>query len=200
MCIKVMQECTLKGAEMLFGVTTKKLQRIQILAVARGMDNRGEETPVKMGLDEKQVFARHKYFTVITNLKDCKVFDVADKRKIEAIAPWFETRSLNLVKTELVTMNMSAGYANIAKKNMPFAETCFNKFHVIQMLNHAVATTRKNEQKTMDAEQRRERFKSSFCFLYGKENLDKENREKFERASAVAQKTARAWAIKESLA
>ena len=199
MCIKAMQECTLKGVEALFNVTTGKLQRIQNLAVARGMDRRGEDTPVKMGLDEKQVFARHKYFTVITDLQDRKVFDVIDKRKIEAIAPWFEARSPNLVKTELVAMDMCAGYASIAKKFMPFAETCFDKFHVIQLLNNAVDATRKDEQKTMDDEQRTEMFKARFCFLYGKEKLDKENQEKFEQASRVAQKTARAWAIKESL-
>lgn len=199
LCIRAMQECTLKGAEMLIGVTTKKLQRIQSSAVARGMDRRGEETPIKIGLDEKQVFARHKYFTVITDLEGRKVFDVVDKRKITAIAPWFEARSQSLIKTELVAMDMSAGYANIAKNFMPFAETCFDKFHVIQLLNNAVDSTRKDEQKTMNAEQKTEMFKSRFCFLYGKENLDEENRKRFERASAVAQKTARAWAIKEAM-
>lgn len=197
LCIKAMQECTLQGAEKLIGVTPRKLQRIQSLAVARGLERRGEDTPLKMGLDEKQVFSRHKYFTVITDLKDRKVFDVVDKRKIEAIAPWFETRRLDLIKTELVAMDMSAGYASLARKFMPNAEICFDKFHIIQVLNHAVDATRKDEQKTMAEEQRKEMFKSRFCFLYGKENLDEANREKFERASAVAQKTARAWAIRE---
>ena len=197
LCIKAMKECTLSGAETLFGVTARKLHRIQNLAVARGMERRGEETPVKMGLDEKQVFARHKYFTIITDLQWRKVVDVVDKRNIEAIAPWFEARSPSLKKTELVAMDMSAGYANIARKFMPFAEICFDKFHVIKLLNNAVDATRKDEQKTMDIEQKRKMFKSRFCFLYGKEKLDKENKEKFERASAVARKTARAWAIKE---
>jgi transposase len=197
LCIKAMKECTLSGAETLFGVTARKLHRIQNLAVARGMERRGEETPVKMGLDEKQVFARHKYFTIITDLQWRKVVDVVDKRNIDAIAPWFEARSPSLKKTELVAMDMSAGYANIARKFMPFAEICFDKFHVIKLLNNAVDATRKDEQKTMDIEQKRKMFKSRFCFLYGKEKLDKENKEKFERASAVARKTARAWAIKE---
>lgn len=199
LCIKAMQECTLEGVEKLFGVTTRKLQRIQNLAVIRGLERRGEETPLKMGLDEKQVFARHKYFTVITDLKDRKVFDVVDKRKIEAITPWFEERSVNLLKTELVAMDMSAGYANIAAKFMPFAEICFDRFHVIQVLNKAVDSTRKDEQKNMDEEQRKEIFQSRFCFLYGKENLNTKNREKFAQASIVAKKTARAWAIKESM-
>lgn len=199
LCIKVMQECTLQGAERLTGVTTRKLQRLQSLAVARGEDRRGEDTPIKMGLDEKQVFSRHKYFTVITDLQGRKVFDVVDKRKIEAIAPWFEARSPDLIKTEMVAMDMSAGYASLARKFMPHAEICFDKFHIVQVLNRAVDATRKDEQKTMGAEQRKEMFRSRFCFLYGKENLDAANREKFDRASAVAQKTARAWAIKESM-
>lgn len=66
--IKAPQECTMTGAEGLLGVTARKLQHIQETAVARGMERRKSEVSEIMGLDEKQVFARHKYFTIITDL------------------------------------------------------------------------------------------------------------------------------------
>ena len=76
--IKALQECTMTGAEGLLGVTARKLQHIQETAVARGMERRKSDVSEIMGHDEKQVFARHKYFTIITDLKDGKVYDVLD--------------------------------------------------------------------------------------------------------------------------
>ena len=86
--IKALQECTVTGAEELLGVTARKLQHIQEAAVERGMGRRQSDVSEAMGIDEKQVFARHKYFTIITDLKEAKVLDVIDGRKLEAITPW----------------------------------------------------------------------------------------------------------------
>ena len=62
----------------------------------------------------------------------------------------------------------------------------------------AVDRTRKEEQRTMDEEHRRQMFGARYCFLYGKENLPDKSKEKFEQAKSIARKTARAWSIKEA--
>lgn len=41
---------------------------------------------------------------------------------------------------------------------MPNADICFDRFHVMQVLNMAVDRTRKEEQRTMDEEHRRQMF------------------------------------------
>lgn len=196
--IKALQECTMTGAEGLLGVTARKLQHIQETAVARGMERRKSEVSEIMGLDEKQVFARHKYFTIITDLKDGKVLDVLDTRKLDAITPWFKERKHELKFTEVVALDMNAGYSSLAHSFMPNADICFDRFHVMQVLNMAVDSTRKEEQRTMDEEHRRQMFGARYCFLYGKENLPDKSKEKFEQAKSIARKTAKAWSIKET--
>jgi transposase len=196
--IKALRECTMAGAEGLLGVTARKLQHIQKTAVERGIERRNADVSEMMGLDEKQVFARHKYFTIITDLREGKVLDVLDGRKLEAITPWFEERKWELKFTEVVAVDMNAGYSSLARSFMPNADICFDKFHVMQVLNNAVDSTRKEEQRTMDEEQRRKMFGSRYCFLYGKENLPDKNRKRFEQAKTMAKKTARAWGIKEA--
>ena len=128
------------GAEGLLGVTARKLQHIQETAVARGMERRKSNVSEIMGLDEKQVFARHKYFTIITDLKDGKVLDVLD-----TITPWFKERKHELKFTEVVALDMNAGYSSLAHSFMPNADICFDRFHVMQVLNMSVDRSRKEE-------------------------------------------------------
>ena len=143
--IKALQECTMTGAEGLLGVTARKLQHIQETAVARGMERRKSNVSEIMGLDEKQVFARHKYFTIITDLKDGKVLDVLDTRKLDAITPWFKERKHELKFTEVVALDMNAGDSSLAHSFMPNADICFNRFNVMQVLNMSVDRSRKEE-------------------------------------------------------
>ena len=198
-CIAVLQACDRSDAARLTGVTWERLGGVMSRAVERGLTRRGDAPPQNMGLDEKQVFARHKYFTIITDLDRRAVFDTIDGRAVEVISPWFEQLREALKKVTCTTMDMSAGYARIVEEYMPQAENCFDHFHVVAAVNKAVNDVRKQEQESLPADDKKEFFRSRFCFLYGKENLPERYRERFKKAVAVSKKTARAWAIKESL-
>ena len=130
-CIMAMQECTMQGAESLTGVSVRKLERIRSLAVERGLGRREEQPLSRIGIDEKQVFARHKYFTVICDQKAKSVYDVIDSRKTEAVSPWFEENKAILHDVETAAMDMSAGYASVIGGCLPNTAVCFDKFHVV---------------------------------------------------------------------
>lgn len=198
-CIQTMLECTMQGAEELTGVSVRKLERIRSLAVARGLERREEKPLSKIGIDEKQVFARHKYFTVICDQEAKSVYDVIDSRKMERVAPWFAENEGILHDVGTAAMDMSAGYASVIRNSLPNAAICFDKFHVVQIMNKAVDSTRKEEQKKLSEEQRKLMFGSRFCFLYARENLPEKQKDKFDEVAAIAVKTSRAWAIKEAL-
>ena len=198
-CIMAMQECTMQGAESLTGVSVRKLERIRSLAVERGLGRREEQPLSRIGIDEKQVFARHKYFTVICDQKARSVYDVIDSRKTEAVSPWFEANKAILHDVETAAMDMSAGYASVIGGCLPNAAVCFDKFHVVQIMNKAVDATRKEEQKSLPDARRKLMFGSRYCFLYARENLPAKYRDKFDEVAALATKTSRAWAIKEAL-
>jgi len=198
-CICVMQECNLTASGKLMDVSWDILGGVQRRAVHRGLERRSKQMPSHMGIDEKQVFARHKYFTIITDIKEGKVYDVIDKRSLKVITPWFEKNKEALKEVQLVAMDMSAGYERMSIDYMPNAEVCFDRFHIMQIVQKAVDKTRKEEQGKMSEEERKFMFGARYDFLYGRENLPEKNKERFEKAKSVAKKTARAWAIKENL-
>ncbi|HOG51262.1 MAG TPA: transposase, partial [Lentisphaeria bacterium] len=96
-------------------------------------------------------------------------------------------------------MDMSAGYASVIRNSLLNAAICFDKFHVVQIMNKAVDSTRKEEQKKLSEGQKKLMFGSRFCFLYAWENLPAKHKDKFDEVAAIAVKTSRAWAIKEAL-
>ena len=198
-CIETMRECSMIGAENLTGVSVRRLERIRAIAVERGLKRRDESELAKIGIDEKQVFSRHRYFTILTDQVHRRVYDVVDSRKLEKIRPWFDENAHLIRHVETVAMDMSAGYASIAAERMPDAAICYDRFHVVQAVNLAVDATRKDEQRSMSTEKRKAMFGNRFCFLYAKENMPDKQRERFEEVARVATKTARAWRIKEML-
>jgi transposase len=198
-CIKALLACDRTDAARLTGVSWERLGGVMERAVERGKLRRGNKFPELAGLDEKQVFARHKYFTIITDLQNRSVFDVIDKRSAEAVAPYFGARREELKNVAGVAMDMSADYAKTAAEYMPGAQIFFDHFHVIQLVNKAVDEVRREEQRLLPEEDRKYFFRSRHCFLYGAENLPEKHRARFEKARAVSKRTSRAWAIKECL-
>jgi transposase len=198
-CIETLQECSRDGAASLTGLSWDEVQRVMDRAVERGMARRGPELPKRLGIDEKAMFKRHRYSTIITDLDQGCVVDVVDQRSVEAITPWFSERKDALAAVEAVAMDMSAGYAKVVSEFMPRADICFDHFHVTMIVNKAVDEVRKAEQKHIEGEgERSSFFRSRFLFLYNLENIPAHRVERFEQLRRQALKTGRAWAIKEN--
>lgn len=199
-CIDVLQECSKEGAVRLSSLTWDQLDLVMAHSVERGMLRRIPELPEWLGLDEKSVFARHKYFTIIADLTGGRVIDVLDKRTIDAVEPWFAARKELLASVKGIAMDMSAGYESVVRSQVPHAEICFDHFHVTQLVTKAVDSVRKQEQKSIcEEDSRTDFFRSRYLFLYNAENVPEHRTEQFERLKAVAVKTSRAWAIKENI-
>lgn len=60
MCIRQLLACNRTDASGLLNVSWDILQGVETRAVKRGLERRGDTVPEKMGIDEKQVFSRHK--------------------------------------------------------------------------------------------------------------------------------------------
>lgn len=200
LCIATMKACDRTDAAELTGVTWERLGGIMTRAVERGLAKRGDAIPEILGIDEKQVFSRHRYFTIITDPVNHSVFDViVDGRSIKSMTPWFEVRKEALQNVKCATLDMSAGYASIIRKFMPTAELCFDHYHVIATLNKALDDVRREEQTRLEGTDRKDFFRARYMFLYAQENLPEKYRFRFEQAKSVSEKTSRAWEIKELL-
>lgn len=199
-CIAVLKECSREGAARLTALSWDELDRLMHVAVERGLERRGPVLPCRLGIDEKAVFKRHRYATIIADLDGGRVFDVVDQRSVEAVKPWFDERRELTAGVKSVAMDMSAGYASVVAQAMPQAEICFDHFHVTMGVTRAVDEVRKDEQRSMgDKDERSAFFRSRFLFLYNEENIPEHRLQRFEELRRVAVKTSRAWAIKENL-
>lgn len=197
--IDVLQECNRKGTVKLTELTWDQVDLIMQRAVERGLERREEKLPTVMGIDEKSVFKRHKYCTIITNIEEGTVYDVINARTKDVVEPWFKERSELCPGIEKVAMDMSAGYAGMVTR-LTDADICFDHFHVTQKVLDAVNEVRKLEQKNLPDEiDKTDFFRSRFLFLYNEENVPPKRVEQFERLKRIALKTSRAWAIKENL-
>ena len=196
--IDVLLECNRTGAGRLTDLSWDQVDRVMQKAVERGLDRREEQLPESMGIDEKSVFKRHKYCTLITDIKEGTIFEVLNARTKEVVEPWFEEREELLKDVQTVAMDMSAGYAGVVARNTD-ADICFDHFHVTQKVVDAVNEVRKQEQKQLPEEvSKKEFFRARYLFLYNEENVPEKRAEQFERLKSIAVKTSRAWAIKES--
>lgn len=108
--IDVLQECNRRGTVRLTELTWDQVDLIMQRAVERGLERREEILPQVMGIDEKSVFKRHKYCTIITDIKQGTVYDVINARTKDVVEPWFRERSELCSGVEKVAMDMSAGY------------------------------------------------------------------------------------------
>jgi len=198
--IDTLRECSRDGAANLTGLSWDEIDGLMSRAVARGMERRGPELPKRLGIDEKAVFKRHRYATIITDLDKGRVIDVVDQRTVDAVKPGFVERSTALETVEAVAMDMSAAYASVVSEFVPGADICFDHFHVTMNMNKAVDEVRKAEQKLIEEQDDRTLFfRSRFLFLYNYENIPTHRVECFEQLRRQAVKTGRAWAIKENL-
>ena len=76
----------------------------------------------------------------------------------------------------------------------------FDRFHIMKHMGEAVDTVRKREHRELRAEGIDTLTGSKYLWLYAEKNLPDKHKSTFRALKALNLKTARAWAIKESLA
>jgi len=197
--IDTLAECSREGASRLTGLSWDQVDGLMTRAVARGLQRRGTALPPRVGVDEKQVFKRHRYFTLITDLDHGRVIEALPGRKFALIEPWFKARAAQLLKVRDIALDMSSELATLVTRYAKNARLNFDHFHVSKLVNEAVNEVRKTEQaRIKDREEVRWFFRSRFLPLYNAENVPEERRAQFEELKRVAVQTSRAWAIKEN--
>ena len=115
-------------------------------AVARGMARRQKDIVRFIGIDEKSIRKRHKYFTIVSDLQTQKVLWIGRGRKRETIDAFWKTLSEEqLAGIEGISMDMWAPFFDSAVANVPDGKSkiVFDKFHIAKYLSDALDKTRK---------------------------------------------------------
>lgn len=160
----------------------------------------------RLGVDEKSFRKRHRYLTLVNDLDRHRVLHVAEGRRKESLDGFFQSiTEEQRTSIEAVAMDMWDPYVSSVKEHLEAAEEkiVFDKFHIAAHVGEAVDKVRREENKQL-----RERGDDSltgtkYLWLRNAMNLagklSDEVAARFESLRATSLKTARAWAMKETL-
>ena len=202
LAIDVLRETDVQGAARLLGLSWDEAQHIMERAVERGLASRPKTPPRHMGVDEKAIGRGHQYATIVTDLTCNCVVEVAQGRSKEALFECIKGFTpFQLAKVEAVAMDMAAPYIAGVRELIPKGDTkiVFDRYHVVAQVNRAVDQVRKNEHQALRSVGDTRLKGSKYFWLFGSENVPDRYELDFGALRQSNLKTARAWAIKESL-
>ncbi len=200
--IDVMAETDISGAANILSMSWDECFGIMERAVARGKAAKKHQVPALIGVDEKAARKGHSYLTLVYDITGGTVEYIADDRKQSSLDGYFESFSAEEREgIKAVAMDMWEPYINSVTEYLANADNkiVFDRFHIMGHMGKAVDTVRKSEHRELRGQGIEILTGSKYTWLYGEENLPDKYKRQFRVLKALNLKTARAWAIKESL-
>ncbi len=200
--IDVLREADIAGATRVLRISWDEAWHILERAVARGRLAKKSTSPTLIGVDETSVAHGQRYVTVVCDLERGTVEHVSEHRRADSLASYYQTLSVDeLSAIKAVAMDMHEPYVKATKEHVPdwHRKIVFDRFHVMQQLTHAVDLVRRAEHRELRATGDQSLVGSRYVWLYSEENLPEHYEARFQQLRNLNLKTARAWAIKESL-
>jgi transposase len=172
-------------------------------AVARGQ-RRKEARPITyLGVDEKAFRKGHRYHTVVCDLERSTVEFVAEDRKTESLAAYYERLTdEQQAALQAVAMDMWEPYIGATRDGLPdgAARIVFDRFHIMREMTKAVDTVRKQEHREfLRAGEDSPLTGTKYVWLFSDERRPESHADTFATLQALNLKVGRAWAIKEAL-
>jgi len=201
--IDVLWETDVLGAARILGVSWDEAHGILQRAVERGLARRDPKVPEYLGLDEKAIARGQRYATIACDVKTGHVIEVAPDRTMLSVVRCLGQFSLNQLASGVraVAMDMWDPFLRVITMMLPEPETkiVFDRFHIVSHMNNAVDLVRRRENRALRAEGDERLVGSKHMWLYAAENVPERYSTDFAALRTSTLKTARAWAIKETL-
>jgi transposase len=202
LAIDVLKECDVLGASRLLHLSWDEAWHLMDRAVARGLAAKPLEAPARVGVDEKSAGRGQDYITVVSDLDKGTVDYLADERRQTSLDSYFTRFSVEQrAGIAAVAMDMWDPYISSVRAHLNDADDkiVFDRYHLMKYLTTAVDTVRKQENRALNAAGDKTLAGSKYLWLYSAENLPDRHADRFALLRGTDLKTARAWAIKESL-
>jgi transposase len=191
-CASVSQACEL------LGLGWEAAHEIMRRAVERGLERRELDQLKYLGMDEKSFKRGHSYITLLSDLEQSRVLDVAEERTAEAAGQLWATLTPEQKQSiEAVAVDMWEPFIQSIQREVPEADIVHDKFHVSKYLGEAVDKVRRQEHKELLAQGDETLKGTRQLWLYNPQNFSPEQREEFAELKGQQLKVARAWAAKE---
>jgi transposase len=202
LAIMVLKETSIEGAGKVLRISWDEAWQIMGRAVERGRKRKKRRAVKKMGVDEKSLGKGHNYLTLVYDLKAATVEHIEDDRRKESLDGYFSLLvPRQRAKIEAIATDIWDPYLASIREHVPQSEEklVFDRYHLMTHMIKAVDTVRKEEHRELKEEGRDLLTGTKYLWLYSRENLPVSRREEFVLLRKKPLRTARAWAIKESL-
>jgi transposase len=199
--IRVLRETTPRGMASLLRLSWDEADGIFRRAVARGLARRPREPLRVLGVDETSFQKRHEYVTVVADLEHRRVLWVGDHRRQETLEAFWDTlppaerEGLTAVVMDMWDPYIAATEGALADGN---AQLVFDRYHVVQHLNHAMDLVRRAEQAELRQACDPRLKQTRYVWLKGAATRSRADRRLIRQARRAGLKVGRAWAIKEA--
>ena len=202
LAIDVLLSTDVKKAATLLGLTWDEAWHIMERAVVRGRSAKAEVMPSMIGIDEKAIAKGHRYMTLVCDLEQATVEYIGEDRRQASLREYFAAFEPDAREAlQAISLDMWPPYILACRQDVPDADRkmVFDRFHIMRHVVDAVDTVRKREHKALLEAGDTTLTKSKYLWLYSAENVPEKSREQFDILKGAHLKTARAWALKESL-
>lgn len=202
LAIEWLKAASRKAVAELLQLSWDEMHGIMERAVKRGLARRQAEPVARIGVDEKSFRKGHKYLTVVNDLERGRVLYVAEDRKQSSLDGFWETLSEEQIGAiEAVAMDMWDPYVASVREHLPQAgrKIVYDKFHIAKHLNEAVDQVRRQERKILRAAGDDRLAGTRYDWLRHPARMEPRDRREFAELRNSGLKTARAWALKETL-
>ena len=200
--IDTLLEADVLGASRLLNLSWHETWHVMERAVARGLHAKKRRVISLLGVDEKSFAKRHRYVTLVCDLKRGTVeYIAADRKKTSLDAYYLSLTKKQLAGIQGVAMDMWDPFIAATVAHVPGGRSkiVFDRYHIMAHMNKAVDQVRRGEHRRLQEEGDDTLKGTKYLWLFAEENLPEKKAEDFEWLRTLHLKTGRAWAIKESL-
>lgn len=156
----------------------------------------------EIAIDEISIGKRHRYLTVVLDLKTGAVVFVGDGKGADALDPFWKRLRYAKGKIKAVSIDMSPAYISAILKNLPDAKIVFDHFHVIKLFNDKLSELRRQLYHEVNDILQKQAIKGTrWLLLKNPENLDpnRDEHRRLNEALELNQPLATAYYMKEDL-
>lgn len=200
--IDTLLEADVLGASRLLRLSWHQSWGVMERAVARGLKAKRRRVIPRLGVDEKAIAKRHTYVTLVSDLDRGTVEFVAFDRKKSSLDAYYQSLSAKqLAGIQALAMDMWEPFISSTREHVPDAASkiVFDRYHIMQHVTGAVDAVRKAEHRRLLEDNDDTLKRTKYLWLFSEDNLPDHYAAWFARLKSLNLKTARAWAIKESL-
>jgi transposase len=200
--IDTLKECDVTGTTRLTATSWYEAWSIMERAVARGLKRKTSLVPDYLGIDEKSFAKRHRYETLVCDLRTSTVQCVLEDRGQDSLEGYYGQFSRDeLAGIKAIAMDMWDPYIAATRELVPEAETkiVFDRFHVMRQVTDALDKVRRQEHKILMAKGEESLKGTKHLWLMNEEKIPDWRKAAFDEIRKMNLKTGRAWSIKESL-